>query len=228
MGPDYAAPMSTARQVSPDWDDATLEEFRELGQRRSFKRAQRIVYEGDRQSSVVLIESGSVKIVASSADGDEIVLGLRRAGQLLGDLSAFGDRPTAAAAIALGEVTATVILASRFVEFLESRPHLLLLQLRRVTRLLAESDAKLLEMTSADVATRVARRLIDLVDLGTTHGPDGHVLETALSQEELAALCGASREAVARVLRDLREEGVLSTDRRRVTVLDLDALRARV
>jgi len=92
--------MSTARQVSPDWDDATLEEFRELGQRRSFKRAQRIVYEGDRQSSVVLIESGSVKIVASSADGDEIVLGLRRAGQLLGDLSAFGDRPTAAAAIA--------------------------------------------------------------------------------------------------------------------------------
>jgi len=89
-------------------------------------------------------------------------------------------------------------------------------------------DAKLLELTSADVATRVARRLIDLVDLGTTHGPDGHVLETALSQEELAALCGASREAVARVLRDLREEGVLSTDRRRVTVLDLDALRARV
>ena len=219
--------MPSAGQSSPDWDDATIAEFRAIGHPRTFKRSQRIIFEGDRQSSVVLIESGTVKIVASSQGGDEIVLGLRGEGQLLGDLSAVRERPTGAAAIAVGEVEATVILASRFIEFLQAHPDLLVVQLRRLTRLLAESDAKLLEMASADVATRVARRLVDIVELGTRDHPDGHVLETELSQEELAALCGASREAVARVLRELRDSAILSTDRRRITVMDLAALRAR-
>jgi len=48
------------------------------------------------------------------------------------------------------------------------------------------------------------------------------------SQEELAGLTGASREAVARARQSLREDGVVATARRRITILDLAALRRRV
>jgi DNA-binding GntR family transcriptional regulator len=49
-----------------------------------------------------------------------------------------------------------------------------------------------------------------------------------MSQEELAAWSGASREAVARSLHLLRELGWIETRRREIKVLDVDALRGLV
>jgi CRP-like cAMP-binding protein len=48
-----------------------------------------------------------------------------------------------------------------------------------------------------------------------------------LSQEELAAWTGASREAVSKALQLLRSLRIVETGRRHVSVLDLDALRQR-
>jgi CRP-like cAMP-binding protein len=48
-----------------------------------------------------------------------------------------------------------------------------------------------------------------------------------LSQDELAGWTGASREAVAKALHALRSLGWVDTARRRITVLDLEALRRR-
>ena len=48
-----------------------------------------------------------------------------------------------------------------------------------------------------------------------------------LSQEELAAWLGASREAVSKALQVLRSLQIVETGRRHITVLDADALRAR-
>jgi CRP/FNR family transcriptional regulator, cyclic AMP receptor protein len=46
-----------------------------------------------------------------------------------------------------------------------------------------------------------------------------------LSQEELASWVGASREAVSKAFQLLRTLQIVETGRRRVTVLDLGALR---
>ncbi len=46
-----------------------------------------------------------------------------------------------------------------------------------------------------------------------------------LSQDELAGWTGASREAVSKALRSLRDRGLLETGRRRVIIYDLDGLR---
>jgi len=46
-------------------------------------------------------------------------------------------------------------------------------------------------------------------------------------EEELAGWVGCSREAVSRALQSMRELGWLGTERRKITVIDLEALRAR-
>ena len=50
-------------------------------------------------------------------------------------------------------------------------------------------------------------------------------IELPLSQEELAAWTGASREAVSKALQLLRSLRIVETGRRHVTVLDIEALR---
>ena len=65
--------------------------------------------------------------------------------------------------------------------------------------------------------------------LRTTRPDDGQGVRigVALSQDELAGWVGASREAVAKALRVLRDRGFVTTGRRTMTVLDLDGLRRR-
>ena len=50
-------------------------------------------------------------------------------------------------------------------------------------------------------------------------------MELPLSQEEIASWVGASREAVSKALHVLRSLGIVETGRRRIAVLDLEALR---
>lgn len=204
-----------------------LEEFRQLGRARTFKRGQRLVFEGGRAGSVMVIESGRVKIVSSTPDGDEMILAVRGPGQLLGDLSVLGAANASAAVISLEEVKVTVLPGDRYLAFLEAHPSAMLGLIRRLIATLHESDAKLLELATADVERRLIRRLIDLVEHGAEERNGELHLLTKVSQEELAGMCGASREAVARVLRELRDEGVIRTDRRELVIVDLDGLRQR-
>jgi CRP-like cAMP-binding protein len=74
------------------------------------------------------------------------------------------------------------------------------------------------------VLGRVARRLNSLVQESGRPVRDGIVLEF-LSQEDLAGWTAASREAVNRALQQLRAVGCLRSERRRMIVTDLAALR---
>ena len=64
-----------------------------------------------------------------------------------------------------------------------------------------------------------------MVERFGTETTAGHVIDLPITQEELAGWTGASREAVAKALRSLRELGLITTERRRITVLDLEELR---
>lgn len=67
-----------------------------------------------------------------------------------------------------------------------------------------------------------------LLDLAHTHGgrtDEGIELDIPLSKQELAGAVGASREMVQRLLKDLRERGIVLTGRRAMVIVRPDALR---
>jgi CRP/FNR family transcriptional regulator, cyclic AMP receptor protein len=66
-----------------------------------------------------------------------------------------------------------------------------------------------------------------MVDRFGTETKAGHVIDLPITQEELAGWTGASREAVAKALHSLRESGLITTERRRFTVVDLEGLERR-
>ena len=85
----------------------------------------------------------------------------------------------------------------------------------------------LAESNSVPLRQRIAKLLHTLVGShGRKAGCEWHI-ELDMPQADLADLLGATRQSVNVELRELEREGLVRVARSRITVVDLDALRAR-
>ena len=204
-----------------DDERAALEE---TGTARSYPAGSTLFHQGDDAGAVHVIVRGRAKTSILSTDGKEAVLSFPGPGELVGELSAIDGTPRGATVSAL-EATETLALAgSAFRALLEAHPRLAIVLWQVAATRLRDADHQRLEFAAYDVTGRVARRLVELAEeVGGGEAPVE--LGLALSHDELAAWTAASREAVSRALLTLRELGWIETRRRRITVLDLAALR---
>ncbi len=108
-----------------------------------------------------------------------------------------------------------------------AHPDVALLFLQMLSRRLRDADRKRVEYGAHDTVGRVRARLVELAERYGEPVDRGIQIGLPLSQEEFAGWTGASREAVGKALQTLREVGWVTTERRRITVLDLEALRRR-
>jgi CRP-like cAMP-binding protein len=92
---------------------------------------------------------------------------------------------------------------------------------------LRKQSHRTFEFGVGDALGRVCRCLADMADrYGALR--DGQVeLESPLSQHDMAAWIGLSREAVVKALRTLRTLGLIENHGRSFMIPDVDALRAR-
>lgn len=96
-----------------------------------------------------------------------------------------------------------------------------------VARRFRQATLERLQLGTLDTMGRLAARLVALVD---RYGePDGSAatVELPLSREELASWTGASRAGLAEALKQMRELGWIESERQRLTVRNIAALRAR-
>jgi CRP/FNR family transcriptional regulator, cyclic AMP receptor protein len=199
-----------------------------LGPARQYRPGSALFHEGDLSDWVVLTTNGRVKISATTADGRDVVLAVRDAPEGLGELSALDGRPRSATVTAIDLVQARVVPGERFRTFLEANPHATLLLLKLVTGRLRDADRRRVEFVGLDSVGRVAAQLLELVERFGTVGGDGTTrIDVPLSQDELAGLTGASREAVSKALSLFRRQGWIVTGRRSITVTSIEGLRSR-
>ena len=197
------------------------------GHRRTLPTGTLLFLEGTRSDTVVLVISGRVKVFSSAADGTEVVLAVRGPGALLGELTVIDDQPRSASVQSMEPVEILNVGSREFTTFLHAHPRTMWLLLRILTDRLRDADRTRAEFGVHDTLSRVARRLVELAERFGEPAEPGIRITLAFTQDELAGWVGASREAVANALRTLRTRGYLETQRRTVTVLDIEGLRHR-
>jgi CRP/FNR family transcriptional regulator, nitrogen oxide reductase regulator len=208
---------------SPLFSDIPASERREIASsahEKHFARRQSIFLEGDPVRRVVLLTSGSAKIVQLGQSGAEVILGVRGPGEVVGTVGLRPQDRHCSAAQALGASTALVWDAAVF-ETLSQRS----VQLRRnITNILCqqlhELEERYREISTEKVSVRLSHQLIRLQNqLGRFGG-----LEIRLSREELAQLTGTTLFTVSRLLSEWNQRGIVSTRREAVSVNNFQAL----
>lgn len=207
--------------------DAALSDLVAAGTVRRHAAGESLMIQGGASDSVHVLLEGRVRVTVIDGDGHELLLDLLGPGDTVGELSVIDGRPRSATVTAIEPGRALRIAGPRFVQFLQAHPRAVVALLRVLVERLRDSDEARLRLVSERTDQRVARRLLELAaEHGEVDG-DAVRITAPLTQAELAAWVGASREGVSYALRDLREAGVITVDRRAITVHDLPSLRER-
>ncbi|MFF7081251.1 Crp/Fnr family transcriptional regulator [Streptomyces lavendulae] len=197
--------------------------LRAQGSRVQFPAEQTIFREGQPSRSVLVIEQGHVKVTQRAADGTEVILAIRGPGEVMGDEGVLMGEDRSATVTTITEVTGVDIAADTLLSFIE-KEHLWPVMYKAAVWRRRQSDQQAI-LARLGVKSRLARWLLELAaEFGQPEGNDC-ILSVPISQNDLANRIGASRDAVAIALRQLREEGLVSTGRRQLTLHSLDGLR---
>jgi len=166
-----------------------------------------------------------VKVLSVTIQGQELVLALRGPGDIVGEVAGEATGYRTATVQATGTVRTLIVGHDKFSSFLDSylgASH----AFRRVAmQRWSETAAMLRRRSVASGAQRLAFLLLDLAGQHGSGTAGGIYVAMPLSQEELASLAGTSRATVTRALGNWRQRGFIRTGQRRITIMDLAALR---
>ena len=170
-----------------------------------------------------LVLAGAVRLSAVSASGREVVVGLLGVGDVFGEAALSGvASPVEARAVGRADVLALPV--ETLGTLIERHPATAEQLLRMIAARLHRTSLALEEALTGDVPARVRGRLRELAAGHGVEEPDGVRLDVPITQEELARMVGASREAVNRSLGALAARGLVRTGSRTFVIRDPEAL----
>lgn len=207
--------------------DAARDRLLRRGSLVRYPKSSRVLFrEGDQSRFVVLILRGVVKVTASVPGGEhEALLAIRMGGDAVGEFAAIDQLPRSATVATCGAIAARIIRSEDFVDCIRRDPDISHAVSKAITAKMRVATARRVDFSGSDVATRVARVLLQLAEVYGYRDGNQVMLKSALTQPEVASLAVASPPAVHRVLRNLRERGIVSTGYRSIAVTDLGRLR---
>jgi CRP/FNR family transcriptional regulator, cyclic AMP receptor protein len=197
-----------------------------LGRARTHPARSVLFLEGEHASTVHVIRAGMVKVSVTVAER-EVILDVLGPGDLLGELSVLDDGLRSATAMTLNKVESTTIPASAFNEFLAGRPTVTTHLMNEVVRRLRDASRRQVEYGALDGVGRVCGRLVEMIDRFGRRSDGSVVIDGPLTQTDIAAWAGLSREAVVKALQTMRAVGWIRTSSRSITVVDEGAVRSR-
>jgi CRP/FNR family transcriptional regulator, cyclic AMP receptor protein len=175
--------------------------------------------QGEWTDFVLLIRKGHVKVLVGTP---KRFIAVRHAGEIVGEMSAIRKKPRSATIQAIADVEMLRVSASQWRKFLQSHPRAALAQIAAADKRLDEATQKIAESELA-VEQRLAKALIELLSSGLAEDTEDG-LRLRVSQQDLAALAGASLDSVKKIIRTFKSSGIVGTAKLATIILDSTAI----
>lgn len=209
-----------------DLDPPELDAIAAICRKRQVPKGSIIFYADDPGNACYIVVEGKVKIVISSGDGREHILGILSPRDLFGEMSLIDGHERSATAIAVEETQVLTIQREEFLKLLHEYPGIPFKLLTVLSRRLRSTDAHVESLAFLSAPGRVARLLVGLAQESGVKSPDGKPTFTSrMTRQEMANLTGTSRETFTRVLMDYQERGLVEIDRSSFVLRDEKKLR---
>lgn len=205
-----------------------LEMFRPVIRYRRLASGEYLFEQGDEAVSLYGVLSGRLYItVGVPRTLKEAVVAVLLPGQLAGELSVIDGGVRSANARAEGDVLIGVISREDFGRHIIDHPEIGLRVLTMLSRRLRATTQQVESLALWDIPARLAKTLLDLADQDSQpleNDENSYVLGLPMSQKNLAAMIGSTREWVNAILHDWQALGTISYQGRCIVLRDLPML----
>ena len=210
-------------------DQGDLENLNSLLHKKTFNSGLNVITVAQPGDMVYILLSGTVKIYVDQLDGSEVILAFLGPGDTFGEMSMVDSAGRSANVVTLEESVCLTMDRGSFHQCLKSVKGLSYNLVQLLSRRLRLANEQIQALSTLDVRGRVARQLLAFAQQYGEAEPSQSVkIPLRLTQTDVAALVGASRERVNQVIVDFKDSGFISVDpSHRFTVHDIEALVGR-
>ena len=178
-------------------------------------------------TDVYLLTSGAVRVLITPSPDREVILADISAGSYFGEMAAIDGRARSAGILAITDATIACMPASVFREVLHKHPDVSEQLLKHLVARIRTLDQRINEFSSMDVKHRIYAELLRRSRADPT---DDHraVVSPPPVHADIAARVSTRREMVARELKALEREGLLTKRRGAFVITDVPRLLQRL
>jgi len=188
--------------------------------RRRYAEGQVLFHMGDEGDDLYIIQKGRVKVSIPSSKGEEVILTILSAPELLGELSFIDGKPRSATVQAMEPTEVFCLHRGDFLEFLRGHFDVVLRVLEVLAQRLRRTDTLLADTHFLDITSRLAKKILDLSRMFGIEEKERIRIAVRVTQKDLASMVGASRESVNKQIRALREQGIINLSGGYIKILD--------
>lgn len=191
-----------------------------VARRSTYRRGEVVFHRHDPADAVHLVVKGRFDVRITTGHGDVVALAIRGPGDTFGELAVVTGSERSATVTALEAGETLVVRGSELRRLAREHASVDDVLVRMLAEHVALLSERLVEAYTVDAEARVARRVLELARV---YGGEPPVV-IPLVQEDLAALAGASRATVNRVLREAERRGAVELGRGRTVLLDPEGM----
>ncbi len=215
-----------AQTMSDVWDKMTSQEQEVLLNNISKQKFQKhdVIYEvGSKPCCLYCLAKGKVKIYKEGVSSRQQIIRIVKGKEFFGYRSSFIGENHSMDAAAMEDTTLYCIPLQVAKNIIKANVDISVYFLKELAMHLGNSNEYTVNLTQKHIRGRLAEALLRLKnDLGTLD--DGMTLAISVSREDLANLSNMTTSNAIRTLSAFVQEGLVKTDGRRITILDLPQL----
>ena len=196
---------------------AELDSIKKLLSEKTAEKGEIFLIEDEWSDFLYFLISGVVKVYKTSADGKEQILHIATEGESLNDVSTFDGGPNAASMLAMTPVLLYMIRKNDLGALFHDHPQVALNTIKALANRVRRDSTLVKDLSFTHVTSRLAKMLLKYAGAETDAWP-------RLTQQDMAAMVGTTREVVNRSLRTLEENGAIRLERHGIVILNKKAL----
>ncbi|MEM7102094.1 MAG: Crp/Fnr family transcriptional regulator [Bacteroidota bacterium] len=191
---------------------------------KTYKKGEYIYLPDEHADRIYFLTEGSVKIGTYSDDGKEITKTILTPGRVFGELSLIGEEKRRDFAIAQEVTEVCIVTVQEMKGLMREHGALNLFMMKMMGSRLLKMEKRLESLVFKDSRSRIIEFIRDLAsEKGQRVGYET-VVRGFMTHQEIANLTATSRQTVTTVLNDLRSKNLITFNRRRLLIRDLENL----
>ena len=197
-------------------------------QLREFKKDDYVYLPDEESDKIYFINEGRIKIGSYADNGKEITKAILSKGQVFGELAMIGEDKRRDYALAIESTNLCVVSSAEMKGMIKDHSSLSMFFMKMMGSKVIEMENRLESLVFKDSRSRIVEYLVELVEKNGQRVGYEWVVRNFITHQEIANLTATSRQTVTRVLYELRSDEILTFNRKRLLVRDMDKLKSEI